>query len=436
MQPKFILTPIPQFSWDIDGLLELSPNMFLGHLVSITRRKMLDAAKQANASDDVLMVTLESDHILVAKVQMRGSSSENSGVFNAALYTQVGDLALKRFVDVLRLTEDVPDCFERSCWYMADGNPVHDATSITLCDPKWSAPPGYEKAVHPGFSVLYFLHDPWKSRAPGLLQISELEEVFRSFWTDKKIVEEAHAMCRSRVQKLLRAQTAEQLGIPPEVIGFEWAGEFGDSGYAVSVRVPEEYVKGDSESGKGGQAWSKMYAQWYIEASVELYRRNLHAAELNRYVNSSQSRFQRAFQAFTNSFRMDDPFRYVARIACLEALLATEPAELTHQLASRVSWLLHPSDANARWSAYEAMKKYYSLRCKIVHGDTYRTNDFDECRGKLLELVRSLLWKVTVDDNLHGLFCAGEKAQCNEFLKRLSMGCTDVSQGRSEVGDG
>lgn len=426
MPAKCILAPIPQFNWENKDSVQLSPTIRIVCLTPTMRRKMLDTAKQQKASDTVLRVTLESEHVVVAEVPMRESKA---AMFNARLYTYVVDLALKRFVDVLRLFDDVPDCFDGSCWYTAEGNPAEESTPISLVCTEWSCQPHYACSVHPGLGLLYFLHDPWKSRSKELLQIDELDDIFTSFINDPKVPQDANALCEKRIEDFLRMQVSEELGVSPDKVTFERGEPEAGPGHHIARRtmVPEEYVKDDAQGEYAGDMRS-LYTTWFIEAALNIYLSKLSDAERKRYIDPSKSRFLRAYQAFANSFRMDNPFRYVARATCLEALLCSGSAELTYQLATRAGWLLQPCDSEARYAIFTDVKKYYDLRSRIIHGDEYKLTDLDDYGAKLLALIRGLLGKIIVDDSLHKMFFEAGKKQCNEFLMKLSIGCAGIQK--------
>lgn len=435
MAIKCILAPVPQLKWGHEhAFINLSPSIFLGPLTPQIRRKMLNDAKQKNGSDSVLRVTLESEHVIAATVQATVPEHESeSRMLNAALYTYVVDLALNRFVDLLRLVDDVPDCFDRSCWYTADGDPGEESTAISLGDPNWVSPPAYASGVHPGIGLAFFVHDDWKSRVPELLRIDELDGLFATFLNDPTVGQEAHTFCEKRIEEFLRIQASEELGVPPEEVTIEydepkpWPGRKHALPRTIRVGVPAQYVKEDQQERAEGDI-KNLYMRWFVEGSMEIYRTRLRDAERKRYIDPAQSRFLRAYQAFTNSFRMDDPFRYVARATCLEALLGLGSAELTYQLASRAGWLLKPSDSDARYALCKDVRSYYNLRSKIVHGGTYKLTDLDDHGAKLLALARKLLWKIIFDDRLRKVFFEAGKQQCDEFLRRLSIGCAGLQE--------
>lgn len=430
MPAECIIAPIPQFHWSHKDFINLSPNIFITPLIPKMRRKMLNDAKRQNASESVLRVTLESDHVIVGRVPMCESES---GMLNAALYMYVVDLALKRFVDLLRLLDEVPDCFDRSCWYTADGNPAEQSTGISLGDPNWVSPPAYASGVHPGIGLAFFINDAWKSHTPELLQIDELNELFKGFMNmeDPSIFEETITRYKMRTEEFLRVQTSDELGCSPNEVEITWGETRQPPGFKHSVfqdaviRIPEQYAdKGELQIESADL--TSLCVPWLFEELARIYRRKLREIERQRYVNSAKQRFLRAYQAFTNSFRMEDPFRYVARVTCLEALLGgKDSTELTHQLASRAAWLLHPSDIEAMYATYKDVKRYYSLRSKIVHGGNYTLSELDDRGTKLLALVRGLLLKVILKDKLHNLFFECEGNRCDEFLRRLSIGCAD-----------
>jgi hypothetical protein len=426
MDAKFLVAPLPQFTWELKGrFIDLSPRIFIVPITPNLRRRMLNEAKLKKCSKDALKVTLEADLVISAIVPVR---EEKAALINAGLYTHVADLALKRFVDLLRLVEDVPECFGRSCWYMADDNPAEESTKITLMYPEWNCSPNYTTGAHPGLGLLFFLQEPWKSHSAGLLRIDELDRIFDDFLNDPTVIQEAHKLSIKKIEAFLREQAADEMGVPPDQVKFECREPQSTPGKqqteipSMNGAVPQE-IANDESQGVDEMDLTGLYVPWLVQGLSYLYERRLTDAERERYVNPSQSRFLRAYQAFTNSFRMEDPFRYVSRVTCLEALLAVGSGELTYQLASRVAWLMKPSDSEARTMIYRDVKNYYNLRSKIVHGDEYKPADLTDYGAQVLALVRSLFEMIILDEGLYEVFFKAGKKTCDDFLQKLSIGC-------------
>ncbi|MBJ7575667.1 HEPN domain-containing protein [Luteimonas sp. MC1828] len=93
------------------------------------------------------------------------------------------------------------------------------------------------------------------------------------------------------------------------------------------------------------------------------------------------SRIQRALHhTMTARAESDIGFKISGYCSALEALLSSSQAELSHQLAERVAFLIGDSSERRLWY-YKLVKQAYVVRSKIVHGDTVRA-------AKLPELIR------------------------------------------------
>ncbi len=82
-----------------------------------------------------------------------------------------------------------------------------------------------------------------------------------------------------------------------------------------------------------------------------------------------------------------------------EAFLSTSPAELSHQLAERISLLL-AQNISTRISLYKTVKTIYRIRSKIVHGATLTTNELNnlaQMSAKCDDIARNM-FKAFFDD--------------------------------------
>jgi hypothetical protein len=125
-------------------------------------------------------------------------------------------------------------------------------------------------------------------------------------------------------------------------------------------------------------------AIWFVEGTRDAYREAVDKLEAKEYGRGA--RLSRAVLFFEDAIRMQyftdvlhtqKPSYYLSLSICLESLFSLGNEELTFQLAARIGWLLHPNEAKSRMGIFKMMKDIYNLRSKIVHGDAYKTEEFD-----------------------------------------------------------
>ena len=112
--------------------------------------------------------------------------------------------------------------------------------------------------------------------------------------------------------------------------------------------------------------------------------------------------------------------------SAFEALLATNPQELSHQLSERVAALLGGSP-NEKWAIYREIKQAYQVRSKIVHGSGIKTGKLDE----LLEISKTCDQRIRECVNLY--FSSprvrraidADAATLDEFLVKKVFGKND-----------
>lgn len=91
---------------------------------------------------------------------------------------------------------------------------------------------------------------------------------------------------------------------------------------------------------------------------------------------------------------------------CLEVLFSTDSSEISHKLAERIALFLEDS-FEERKRLFNRVKKLYSVRSKVVHGDV-----FSESKSKSLaaisedadNLLRRVLRRIVVSDDLCRVF--------------------------------
>ena len=114
------------------------------------------------------------------------------------------------------------------------------------------------------------------------------------------------------------------------------------------------------------------------------------------------SRLMRGLYYLENARSCSDiEVRIATYISCLESLVSTDSAELAHKLSERIAVLL-TDNCEERLSLYEDLKRAYTVRSKIVHGDEIDSR----LQGQLLkmsircdELLRRAFVKILSDDS-------------------------------------
>jgi hypothetical protein len=119
------------------------------------------------------------------------------------------------------------------------------------------------------------------------------------------------------------------------------------------------------------------------------------------------------------------PHRFIAFITALEALFSKESAEVSHQLAARTAWFLHPDDPSKRVETYEEVVSLYRLRSDIVHGRAYSIHKMTDQILRSELIVRQVLLAILSNDRLLGLVFDKDPNSYDKHLARLSLGQTD-----------
>ncbi|MDM0051404.1 HEPN domain-containing protein [Variovorax sp. J22R115] len=115
-----------------------------------------------------------------------------------------------------------------------------------------------------------------------------------------------------------------------------------------------------------------------------------------------------------------------------EALLSTSASELSHQLAERVAFLLS-GEPSERLRLFRQVKRAYSVRSKIVHGDVLSPgliSGLVEIAHVCDEVARALLLKILQDADLRRLFNSGSNGLLDAHMLNLIFGIettTDLS---------
>ena len=102
----------------------------------------------------------------------------------------------------------------------------------------------------------------------------------------------------------------------------------------------------------------------------------------------------------------DYGLKIVGYCSALEALFSNDSSELTHKLGERMSKYLY-ADINDRAECYKTIKKIYSFRSKVVHGDRMKDDKVNEIKimmPKIDNICRIIINKcMRQDENIFEL---------------------------------
>jgi hypothetical protein len=119
----------------------------------------------------------------------------------------------------------------------------------------------------------------------------------------------------------------------------------------------------------------------------------------------------------------DLAFKIANYCSALETLFTTESTELAHKLAERVAFFLGERGHN-RLAVFAAGKNAYSIRSKLVHGDTLKPNQIDELPRQSMkcdEFLRVILKEIFNSEDLKKVFDAHNQA-IEDYFGRLIFG--------------
>ena len=300
-----------------------------------------------------------------------------------------------------------------NCWFFASGSfDDINMDSLKMLDPKWEY-------------INLFTNIDWRSGeiepediTLGLMclqkywgKISEFCQIdlLKNIFTDKKKEEGIFASANEYVRKYkLEELIKAKYGPEATLVDSE-----GDANMKKEI---------DDNDLPGLQISTPMWRRWFIRALAQSYQKEVDklSHELNKRVLNK--RFDRAFQFFTEAFRLTEPHGFVAFAICLESLFCTSRAEITFQLASRIAWFLHPADYKKRMETFTKAKGLYGLRSEIVHGTNYSSSKINKSEKELISLSRKAFCKVLNNDNIYNIFRHKNQDVCNKYLEGLNLG--------------
>jgi len=119
----------------------------------------------------------------------------------------------------------------------------------------------------------------------------------------------------------------------------------------------------------------------------------------------------------------DLAFKIAHYCSAFESLLTTESTELSHKLSERAAFFLG-ARGHDRLQVFRIMKKAYTVRSKLVHGDTLPPRQIDELPGLALDLdgyLRTMLNAIFESDELRKVFDSHSDA-VEEYFAQLIFG--------------
>ena len=159
------------------------------------------------------------------------------------------------------------------------------------------------------------------------------------------------------------------------------------------------------------------------------FRENIHIEKHAHLLPPTQlvkgtSRIDRVYYLLQSARGQSDlALRVSQYCSAFETLFTTNPSELTHQLSERVACFLEDS-SESKYKTYKALKKAYSFRSKIVHGDVIRESLIGELKSTSLicdDLIRRCLTKIFSKKELLDIF-KGDSSRLDEYFLKLLFG--------------
>ena len=139
---------------------------------------------------------------------------------------------------------------------------------------------------------------------------------------------------------------------------------------------------------------------------IEMYLHSKGSGSFNFMLYKNFSRIGRAL-LFVKQAREARNLAYKISNYCsaLETLFSTDSAELSHKLSERTAFFL--SKEFNKIDTYKTVKKAYSIRSKLTHGDCLEQKQIDLLEGistNIDNILRVIFNKILIDDNLLDVF--------------------------------
>jgi hypothetical protein len=196
----------------------------------------------------------------------------------------------------------------------------------------------------------------------------------------------------------------------------------GDTDTTYQTKPKAKPVPNDASEPEIIRIPNRLSCKWTLEGLNKTFWNEIDKLSIDLHKRPSGRRFIRAFQFFTNAFRLPIPHRYVAFTTCLEVLFCKEGSEVTFQLASRIAWFLNPNDSKQRLKTFYSVKKLYDIRSKIVHGAKFSTNKVEQSEEDVVAVLRKIFIKILSINDIYRLAFDKDQKVWNDYLTKLTVG--------------
>lgn len=412
---QFIFTICPQLAiHDGDDMkFDLGDGLTVFALDGKTRRLLLDACQRDGCSDDLIVLLHKSELLISIEIDLNVDQLSD---FRIAFFQYIGQEIVKRFYNSMRLlnVEWIPQPLHSYPWfYRTDSLDETSSSCINVLDSKWTLwdqPSNInwrQDDVKPiGILCALALMAYDKSIQKNLGKINQISKL-------KLIIEDQNKIngYLKSANKYVEQKTFEFIQIRNED---EIAAAERDGGSS-EIQLTEKCERGEKKIVISDQ----FYAKWFIDGFLDAIAKEVNkmSYELGQHV--LDNRVERAYQFFNEAFAIRFSGRYLMLMATMESLLGTDKQEVTFQIASRASWLLHPDDYDKRIEEYKKIKKLYNLRSSIIHGSKYKPELIHESIDELLSIIQKTFVWILSKDEIFAMFFGGD---CSEYLNSLCMG--------------
>jgi len=153
----------------------------------------------------------------------------------------------------------------------------------------------------------------------------------------------------------------------------------------------------------------------------------LHRGGIPKQLTSHKevNRLERFFCFLSNARSSNDlGIKIAMYCTCLEALFTTDSTELTHKISERAAAFLCET-VEARIATYQIIKKAYSIRSKVMHGDSISEklrSELPAVAGSTDGILRAISLKLLSHEELLGVFMLERDGLEDYFLSLTCSG--------------
>jgi hypothetical protein len=306
-------------------------------------RKLADIIKEKNYPQDMLKVVIKTKTIFSSKIPFSCVENGKFSILNAWQYSCVADVILKRLFDYMLLFGYVPKPVITFIWFLSKGIPNEENTDSFQMVRDQFFYDFEDLLIEPviGDLLILGLQTRWDKLKPMLL----LDKII-TLCTDKNkrqfYHEAGNKQIKQKAEKFIDSYFEEHPDSSPIHPNFK-------------ATVP-----------------------WYFEGYVNAFMKEIDKLQHKTYKQPSGNRFIRAYQAFVNGCRLQNPQRFVSLVTSLETLFCVDAKEITSQLSLRIAWFLNPDNYEEREQSFKKIINLYNIRSKIVHGSQYDIDEVDK----------------------------------------------------------